>query len=1571
MRKLNSIEKANYINDRYKEYLRSSFHFETTKMQELFEKSLEKETLFRGPYVNLILPFQRGKTIKNLVDEGTLCKSFLKLNNTHQNRPLYLHQEEAIRKIAQNRSVVVTTGTGSGKTECFLYPILNEILSEIENGNDDIGVRAIFLYPMNALVNDQINRLRDILEETPEVTFGFFTGDTEEKVSKNYRDNKRNNGEKVLDNEMVSREEIRNHPPHLLFTNYSMLEHLLIRPNDCSIFSESHLNNWKYVVLDEAHSYHGSLGIEMAMLMRRLTSLAHKKPNFILTSATLGKEGESEEEIVKFANRLTSAEFSVNDIIFSKRIPMDKTRIKFKVDSQDYLKLKGNLKNESIISEVCAKYGVQSTGKVNEKIYNLLICDENVLHLYNLIKEGPLSFSEIKNQFFGIVTDIELIALIDLINFAEKNGIGIFDLKYHSFVRPISGAYVTLGDNSELSLMKTRTIKGQRAFELGNCRFCNTPYVIGKIRRNTKDGLEYLFQNDDTDIYENYGDNEKVKIDYFLLNPHLESNDFDSQSEEISEQLEEYEVCTTCGCISSKENLNAVHCNCENSKKVTLYKVVQNNKDKTFKSYNNITKCPCCGHESNSGIVKNLSMGKDEGTALIAQILYEAIDEGDLKQTVNTGKLRLGSLKKPKMVQEEPKIKQFLSFSDNRQQASFAATFMDANHTRLLRKRLIWKIIEDNGFKNIDVDHLISRLTLLIKQNNLFNNKLSAEKNAWISTLVDLLKVDGVFDGEGLGLYYFDLNLDDLEMQISDEDVNEELGKYGLQKEDFFTLIKIIFDVFKTSSAIDYTISPLTMDERKEYLDYRRFDNFIAYKNESKLKNIKSLLPIKNKSNKYVDLVQQICNCKLDEACEILEVMFNLLIQYSDRCADAEKPFIKHSKQEAYQMNVSRYVLKNYKTSKFYQCSKCGKVTPYNIHDKCPSKGCNGILKEIDPDNIFEKNYYRKEYMNKKIERIVIEEHTAQLERKKAREYQERFKNKDINILSCSTTFEMGVDIGDLETVFMRNVPPTPANYVQRAGRAGRRKDSSAFVLTYCGTSSHDYTYFLNPNDMITGVVKPPYFNILNRKIIKRHLMAYCLGEFFRAYPEYYKSVNRFVFEDGKDNFIRYVKNNSKKIIDHVDNKIIPESDFAEFHDLRWFDSIDDETEKLNIFIDSIQKIEQEYKEGLEEAIAEEEYKDANYFSHQIDVLHKSLMIDMLSKYCVIPKYGFPVDVVELEVYDDQGHRDFTYDLNRDLKIAISEYAPDSEVIVDKKKYTSKYITLPKEKELDKNYFFECENCKKINVSKNPYSLESCKYCNYPHEGRSKHYFIQPVLGFKTGKTKESSHMKPKRSYSGDIKYLGGGIKTEPLNINDNIMLESSRDDELLVMNYSSFYMCPVCGYSEIEKNNNVPSSIEKQHNNYRQFQCNNEKLDLVRLGHRFKTDVVRIKIKQLSTEVESAYAKAISFLYALLEGISSGLEIDRNDIDGIVEMNTDSMSYDLLLFDNVPGGAGHVRRLIDKESIKISLKSALYKVSQNCCDENTSCYNCLRNFKNQHYHEMMKRVYAKELITYTLEHID
>ncbi len=1566
MSKLNPIEKSRYINERYKEYLRSSFEFGNGTLQKLFEEQLEKEGLFKGPYVDLNLPFKRGKSLCQLMEEGTVCKSFAKLGDINFDRPLYSHQEESIRQIDAGRSAIITTGTGSGKTESFLFPILNEIVSDVEKGNTEVGIRAIFLYPMNALVNDQIDRVRSILTAYPAITYGFFTGETKETVPKNYREKYgEENNTFIPDNELVSRKEIRENPPHLLFTNYSMLEYLLIRPNDYAVFEPSRLNNWKYVILDEAHSYYGSLGIELSLLMRRLTGLAPKKPRFILTSATLGKQGKSEKEIVDFARSLTSAHFDVQDIIFSKRIPLDAELVKYTVAGSDYLSLKEAVSDKTGIMEVAEKYTNVSSDDIRELLYELLVGDRNVYALYRMLNNGSLSFAAIMEGYENSIKTEELIALIDLINIAEKKGIGLFDLKYHSFVRPLSGAYVTIGDIPKLSLVKTNMLDELKAFEIGNCRYCSSPYIVGKIQLG-EDGLQYLFQNKEVDIYENYGNNEFVKLDYFLLENVINEEEVDKKG------LEEDVVCAKCGCISVAQNLNARTCNCGDKFKKIIYRVDQSKSDEEEAAYNNINQCPCCGHKTKSGVVRGLNLGKDEGTALIAQILYEAIDEGE-EQILKTGKLSLKMRPREISTPSQAKVKQFLAFSDSRQQASFFATFLDSNHVRMLQKRLIWEILKEQNFRDITVDELAAYLTEKIKASNLFPNKMSAHKNAWTTLLIDLLKVDGAYDGEGLGLYYFDLDLTDIINNFTEEDIATEFGGYNITKADLLTVMQVVFSVFKVTPAINYVKSTLTPEEKMEYFEYRRFDNYVTYQKPPKSKelSIRSFLPVQGKSNMVVRYVERTFGCESEKAKEILDIIFNVAIE-SSNMNGFEKLFIKHPTKEAYQIDVSRYIVKNYKKWKYYQCSKCGRLTPYNVHNICTQDKCTGELHEADPDEVLASNFYRKQYKTKKVESIVVEEHTAQLDRKMAKIYQDEFKNKRINILSCSTTFEMGIDIGNLETVFMRNVPPTPANYVQRAGRAGRRKDSSAYILTYCGTGSHDYTYFNEPEKMISGVIRPPYFNVLNKKIIIRHLMATCLGFFFRSNPSYFDTIDGLVFNDGVDKFKKYVTSHPADLNEYINTKILPGGVYAEYHDLKWFDEMDGNDHKMQHFVETILELAKEYEDAKKQALAEEKGKEVDYYNTQIAALHKKNLIQSLSRYCVIPKYGFPVDIVDLEIYRE-GRLDNCYDLSRDLKIAISEYAPDSEVIVDKKKYTSKYISLPKAAPFPRHYFCTCSNCKKVNIYVSDRKTTECKYCGESIVSETSEYFIEPVNGFKTGLTKESTRMKPKRSYAGEVTYLGGGIKDDDnLRFGALISIETSSEDELLIMNRSSFYMCPVCGYSEIVKGRVSTPQLLKEHPHYKQYNCPCKNLEQLKLGHRFQTDVARFTIPLLASTEKMGFGKALSFMYAFLEGISNALGIERNDIDGVLELNLEQQSYDMLIYDNIPGGAGHVKRLVDKCSIVRVLKAALDKVSQECCDENTSCYNCLRNYYNQSHHNKLRRIFAKEYIKELLqiEHI-
>ena len=1580
MKKLNPIERSKYINERYKEYLRSSFEFGKTDLQKLFAQQLESERLFKGPYVDMSFPFQRGHNLDYLIEKDIVCRSFKKLNDINFTRPLYSHQEESIKLIKSGRSAIITTGTGSGKTESFLYPILNDLLFDVEKGNNEVGIRAIFLYPMNALVNDQIDRIRKILQNCPEITFGFFTGETPEPASANYRKKLGEENDIVItDNELVSRAEIRENPPHLLFTNYSMLEYLLIRPNDYAIFVPERLNNWKYVVLDEAHTYNGSLGIELSLLLRRLTGLALKKPQFILTSATLGEQGKSENDIVHFATSLTSTDFSVSDIIFSKRITMQE-KPKYRVKGEDYSAIKAASEAFDDIKDIVAKYYTGTATDVRELLYELLCRDENVHNLSLLLSKGSKDFYELYGKMSKNVSQEELIALIDIINAAEKDGIGLFDLKYHSFVRPLSGAYITYGKQPKLSLTKTNEIDGMKAFEVGNCRYCNSPYIIGKIQRKEDEQINYLLQNKEIDIYENYGNEEFVRIDFFLLENAVNEEEVEKDS------IEPYEVCAKCGEIHAAGNLNAKKCKCGDQYRFTVYKVIQGKEEDADSIYNNISQCPCCGHKGKSGVVKALNIGKDEGTALIAQMLYEAIDEG--AQEVNkVKKLTLKPLPKQSSSSDGVKVKQYLAFSDSRQQASFAAVFFDSNHVRMLRKRLIWEMIQNHNYAEMNVDELTAYLEDRIRTSDLFPNDLGSHKNAWAAVLVDLLKVDGAYDGEGLGLYYFDLDIMSIIDAFSEEEISEGFAGCNMTKEKLYNLMQVAFNVFKTTPAINYVKSTLTQEERKDILEYRRFTNFVILSNPKKSKKateeqtfngVRSFLPVSGESNMIVRYVMKVFDVDADTAKATLEILFSLLVQASDM-EGGDKFLIKHDKKDAYQIDAGRYIVKNYKKSKFYQCDKCGRLTPYNINDKCVQDKCPGTLHEIDPDIALATNYYRQQYKTKKIERIVIKEHTAQLDRKKAKEYQIDFKNKKINILSCSTTFEMGIDIGGLETVFMRNVPPTPANYVQRAGRAGRRKDSAAYILTYCGTGSHDFTYFSEPEKMISGVINPPYFNVLNKKIIVRHLMATSLGYFFRRYPEYFKTLDAFVINgDGIDKYKEYMASRPDDLNDYINKKILPEPVYAEYRDFKWLDEMGGDDEKLTYFVETIREMIKEFKlaknKAIEQQLAGDEQASRNvtYYMHQLSYLQQEDVIKCLSKYCVIPKYGFPVDVVDLQIYEG-GVQVTKYDMSRDLKVAISEYAPDSEVIVDGNKYTSKYISMKKGEQFPKNWFVLCPTCKRINIFLSRSDNTECKYCGTSISTETVEYYIEPVNGFKSGETKESTRLKPKRSYAGEVSYVGNGKTDENrLIIGNSIGIETSSDDELLVMNKSGFYMCPVCGYSDIVKRGGLksPQTI-KAHKNFKQFSCKCDELEYLRLGHKFQTDVARFTIPMLDSMDKIALPQALSFLYAFLEGVSNALGIERTDIDGVLELNLEWQSYDILLYDNVPGGAGHVKRLLDKDNVVNSLKAALEKVSMNCCDENTSCYNCLRNYYNQSHHSKLQRKLAIEVIQRLLFEID
>ena len=368
------------VTNKYLRYLRTIFSIKDPVYQKQLDSLLQDGRQFaNGPFLEVTDSFEKGNCIEQLILQDILPKGFRRLN-INLTRPLYRHQQKSIEQVLSGKNVVVSTGTGSGKTESFLLPLLASIIREQEEGTLNPGVRALLIYPMNALANDQMERLRALLADYPEITYGSYTGQTKESFGAALAEfHALNNGAEPNKNELISRAQMKETPPHILVTNYAMLEYLMVRPDDDVFFRDKDAHKWKYIVLDEAHVYSGSTGIEVSYLLRRLNAtLKNPKIQYILTSATLGDEN-SNREVAAFAEALCNAPFSPDSVIRADRITVQDTNTSYSLPTSFYTAYSDELKKDfpdiSVLREIDREYQVTTTytEDIAEHIFNVLV----------------------------------------------------------------------------------------------------------------------------------------------------------------------------------------------------------------------------------------------------------------------------------------------------------------------------------------------------------------------------------------------------------------------------------------------------------------------------------------------------------------------------------------------------------------------------------------------------------------------------------------------------------------------------------------------------------------------------------------------------------------------------------------------------------------------------------------------------------------------------------------------------------------------------------------------------------------------------------------------------------------------------------------------------------------------------------------------------------------------------------------------------------------------------------------------------------------------------------------------
>ena len=1565
------VEASREITKKYKRYLRTIFAINDPVYQKQFEELLEKDTQFaNGPFLDVTDSFKKGKSINALIDEGILPKGMSRLS-INKTRPLYFHQEEAIRKVLSGKNVVVSTGTGSGKTESFLVPLVSDIVREFEAKTLNPGVRALLIYPMNALANDQMERLRELLKDFPEITFGAYTGQTLNKYNAAYAEYlKLNDGKSPLPNELICRDQMKQTPPHILITNYAMLEYLMVRPDDQVFFRPEDCHKWKYIVLDEAHVYSGSTGIEVSMLLRRLkATLKNNNIRYILTSATLG-DRDSDDKVAEFASNLCDSQFFEEDVIRAHRVDPLSEKIKTSLPVEFYRSLGNELLNDiwdydvinSIINQYAGNgFSVYDESTLANTLFDILSGDQTFVSIKRYLTE-PKKVHDLASYLNWSDSDTERFVMVA--SNAEKNAIKLFDARYHMFLRATESVFVTLGENKRLFLDRRKTYvedeQEKKVFEIGTCSFCHSIYLVGKISEFN------ILEQCNNKSYEEGSD-------LFLLGKEIHDATNEDALDDQEYNLEPYDLCPECGFITPANLVGKTSCEHPKNNYVRVWKV--------NKKAGALTKCPVCETTNPYSIVRMFFTGQEAVTSVIGTALFEALPSYKVTFEVDTKKDDSGfdfgeTAKTAHRIKE---AKQFIAFSDSRQAAAFYASYMERTYSSILHKRVILETMKNsNNILGKPMPLFIKNLTSDLERYGICDENSFEEKDAWKSVLAELVDNNGNTSLYNMGL---------MDISINDSIHMPPNSKWKLSSEEVKSLCnEFILSMLTTAAVTTNNAVPLTHDDLEDFAHGGVLSAF-TYSDTDAKKRRKAFIPTRaNLSNKRIDYVSKIAE-KVGlpsdrESCIVLlsAIWNHLFIKPGYEIVIAD--------DGAYRVDANKLTLK--KNTNWYICPKCHHITSNNVKGVCPTYHCDGELEPIDISKYYKNNHYYEMYQNMEIRPLKIVEHTAQLDRAKAYEYQKEFKNKEIDILSCSTTFEMGVDVGTLETVFMRNMPPSPSNYAQRAGRAGRSVKSAAFALTFCNRSNHDFTFFNSPVDMIKGKILPPSFNVENEKIAIRHVYASAMAFFWRLNPDFFRTAKAMLGDckgdsekTGIDEFIQYLDtkpSDLKEFIkDFLPNQLVETFGVDSFGWVKQLIGTDSEMPGTLTY--ALDEYREEVKTLLnEEQRMHEELKSNSFLVQRINTFYNEPILAFFARKGVFPRYGFPVDTVDLSIpsYTEKSSA-FGLQLQRDLAMAIAEYAPGSQVVANDNLITSRYIKKAPSMIWKMYDYKTCPKCKtmalKPHVSDEVPEEETTEYCVVCGKELNgiKNTFLIPEWGFIAdgNSIRRPGLIRPERTYNSEIAYVGkseGDVVDISLPGTTITMIQSPKD-EMVVVNPSNFFVCRACGYTEVDsKCFRKVKSVEHKSSLGRK-NCINKILHRYSLGYRFTTSVLQIRFEDPILPLND-WDYAYSVLQGIIRGFCDYYSIDDRDISGCLQYFINEKNgqggYSIILYDRTPGGSGYVKMLKNSDDLRAVLSRTYDIVSRCSCggdNGDTSCYSCLRNYYNQKYHDNMKRGYVIDFI--------
>jgi ATP-dependent helicase YprA (DUF1998 family)/very-short-patch-repair endonuclease len=1058
----------------YASYIRSFFTIRDERIRQLVDDALTQGHLWPDPLVQLSPAFEPGETIEDLIAAGALHPETRKIfaikreddGSIHEPLRLHRHQVEGIRAARAGDSYVLTTGTGSGKSLSYMAPIVDHALRNPKRGS----IKAIVVYPMNALANSQVNELdrylrRGYLQGQQPVTYRKYTGQEDGK----------------------QREEIIADPPDILLTNYVMLELLLTRPTDAQLIRQA--KDLRFLVLDELHTYRGRQGADVALLVRRVRE-ACGQPDVIHvgTSATLSNAGAwpaQQRAVAEIASTIFGVSVKPERVIGETLRRASRVR-----DLAD-------LKFRSELQAALASGDLPEGNRAQFLEHPLAAWIESTLGVRKapdgdrLVRSTPITITgaaAMLTETTGTVRDICEAALRRALLTRDEQRKPIFAFRIHQFISRGDAVYASPEpeDRRHVTLRPQRFVPdSERArvlLPLAFCRECGQEYYTVH-RRVGEDGRAVFEPRELGDRFEVEG----AEPGFLYLSEHAPWPD---DATVVAARLpDSWKEPNKAGVLVPKRSVRE-----RLPRRIGLSADGVEGGGDIPAAYFTAPFLFCLRCQVTYGAHQTSDFAK----------LATLGSEGRSTATTLLGLSTVRNLRRDTTL--EPEARKLLSFTDNRQDASLqAGHFNDFVEIALLRSALL-RAVQQAGTGGLTHDQLARQVFDALD--------LPLEAYA-LNPAVEYLQREETDRAlrEVLAYYLY------RDLRRGWRITSPNLEQAGLLEIEYRSLSRFCGDPRWSQAHPALAAASLSQRETvcEVLLDYMRRELAIR---------VGSLSPVDQESIRLLSNQYLIPPWALDDQ-ERLER--GAIVFPRSRGDDAAQPFhVFISPRGGFGRFLRRPGVlpdgEDLKTEDVEQIlprllellvipslvlpvepARNGGVPGYQLnasgfiwragtgehaaHDpiRVPSAPTGGMHA-----NPFFSAFYRQD-MND-LKQLQAHEHTAQVPSATREEREAAFRQARLPVLFCSPTMELGVDIAQLNVVNMRNVPPTPANYAQRSGRAGR-SGQPAFIFTYCSAGSpHDQYFFRRPEAMVTGAVSSPRIELENEELIRAHAHAIWLS---------------------------------------------------------------------------------------------------------------------------------------------------------------------------------------------------------------------------------------------------------------------------------------------------------------------------------------------------------------------------------------------------------------------------------------------------------------------------------------------